>query len=41
MIVLVKLNDNEIIISFSSQEYADPRLDERIVTRLKSDGKIK
>ena len=38
---LDNLNDNEIIISFSSQEYADPRLDERIVARLKNDGKIK
>lgn len=35
------LKDNEIIISFSTDLYADPRLDKRIVSRLKADGKIK
>lgn len=38
---LDNLNDNEIVFSFVSEEYADPRLDKRIVDRLKADGKIK
>ncbi|MCK4661617.1 MAG: hypothetical protein KAT68_02025 [Bacteroidales bacterium] len=38
---LDNLNDNEIVISFVSEEYADPRLDKRIVDRWKTDGKIK
>ena len=38
---LDNLNDNEIIISFVSEHYIDPRLDKRIVDRLKIDGKIK
>lgn len=37
---LHNLKDNEIVISFVSNEYADPRLDKRIVDRLKADGKI-
>jgi hypothetical protein len=32
--------DNEIVITFVSNEYADPRMDSRIVERLKADGKI-
>jgi hypothetical protein len=35
------LNDNEIIISFSSRQYKDPRLDKRITDRLQADKKIK
>lgn len=35
------LNDNELIISFSSEQYTDPRLDKRITDRLKADKKIK
>jgi len=38
---LDNLNDNEIVISFNSGVYKDPRLDKRIVDRLKTDGKIK
>lgn len=38
---LDNLNDNEIVISFVSEEYFDPRLDSRIVDRLKIDGKLK
>ncbi len=38
---LDNLNDNEIVISCSSNVLADPRLDKRIVDRLKTDGKIK
>ena len=38
---LDNLNNNEIVISFSSEQYIDPRLDRRIVDRLKQDGKIK
>ena len=38
---LDNLNDNEIVISFNSSVYKDPRLDKRIVERLKNDGKIK
>ena len=34
------LADNEIVISFSSYQYPDPRLDSRIVDRLKKDGKL-
>jgi hypothetical protein len=34
------LTDNEIVISYVSNEYPDPRLDKRIVDRLKADGKI-
>jgi hypothetical protein len=34
------LEDNEIIISFSSRQYPDPRLDPRIVERLGQDRKI-
>ncbi|MDF1548838.1 MAG: hypothetical protein P1P88_13525 [Bacteroidales bacterium] len=35
------LNDNELVISFVSEIYSDPRLDKRITDRLKIDGKIK
>lgn len=38
--ILDNLNENEIVISFVSKKYADPRLDKRIVERLKSDGKL-
>jgi hypothetical protein len=34
-------NNNEIVISFGSTEFPDPRLDRRIVDRLKVDEKIK
>ncbi|MFH0761938.1 MAG: hypothetical protein V2A67_10590 [Bacteroidota bacterium] len=37
---LDSLNDNEIIIKFMSDELTDPRLDKRIVDKLKADGKI-
>jgi len=37
---LDNLNDNEIVISFVSEIYIDPRLDKRIIDRLKIDGKI-
>jgi hypothetical protein len=40
-IELDNLNDNELIISFSSESYDDPRNDKRIVDRLMQDGKIK
>lgn len=33
--------DTEKVISFSSEELIDPRLDNRIVVRWKADGKIK
>ncbi len=35
------LYDNDIVISFSSEQYPDPRLDHRIVGRLSLDGKLK
>lgn len=35
------LNDNEIVISFHSGAPNDPRMDRRIVNRLKADGKIR
>jgi hypothetical protein len=35
------LNDNEIVISIRSGAANDPRLDRRIVNRLKADGKIR
>ena len=35
------LRDNELVISFSSEIYPDPRTDNRIVNRLLHDGKIK
>ena len=38
---LDSLEDNELKISFSTQQYTDPRLDYRIIERLKKDGKIK
>jgi len=38
---LDNLNDNEIVISFNSSVYKDPRMDKRIIGRLKTDGKIK
>jgi hypothetical protein len=38
---LDNLNDKEIVISFISEQYIDPRLDRRIVNRLKQDAKIK
>jgi len=38
---LDNLNYNEIVISFQSMEYEDPRLDKRIVDRLIADTKIK
>ena len=38
---LDNLNDKEIVISFISEQYIDPRLDRRIVNGLKQDGKIK
>jgi hypothetical protein len=34
------LSDNEIVISCSSNVVPDPRLDRRIIDRLKADGKI-
>ncbi len=34
------LSDKEIVISFSTEQYTDPRLDRRIVKRLIRDGKI-
>jgi hypothetical protein len=37
---LDNLNDNEIVITFVSNEYADPRMDNRIINRLRADGKI-
>jgi hypothetical protein len=37
---LDNLTDNEIVITFVSNEYADPRMDKRIIDRLKADGKI-
>jgi len=36
---LDSLDDKEIVIRFISQQYADPRLDNRIIDRLKEDGK--
>jgi len=38
---LDNLRDNELVISFSSEIYPDPRTDNRIVNRLLHDGKIK
>jgi len=38
--ILDNLNENEIVISFVSKKYSDPRLDKRIINRLESDGKI-
>jgi hypothetical protein len=38
---LDNLRDNEIVIGFMSEEYTDPRLDIRIVDRLRMDGKIR
>lgn len=35
------LADNEIVLGFATGQYKDPRLDRRIVGRLKADGKIK
>ena len=40
-IELDNLKDNELILSFSSESYADPRNDKRIVDRLMQDGKIR
>lgn len=37
---LHNLKDNEIVISFVSTQYDDPRSDKRIVDRLRADGKI-
>lgn len=37
---LDNLEDNEIVISFSSLQHNDPRLDDVIVERLKKDNKI-
>jgi hypothetical protein len=37
---LDSLDDKEIVIGFNSQQYADPRLDNRIVNKLIEDGKI-
>jgi hypothetical protein len=37
---LDNLNENEIVISFRTQHNIDPRLDRRIVNRLKQDSKI-
>jgi len=37
---LDNLNDNEIVITYVSNEYPDPRMDNRILDRLKADGKI-
>ncbi|MBS0000071.1 MAG: hypothetical protein KFF73_13915 [Cyclobacteriaceae bacterium] len=34
------LLDSEIVISFSTENYPDPRLDKRIIDRLTADGKI-
>ena len=38
---LDNLRDNELVISFSSEIYPDPRTDNRILNRLLQDGKIK
>jgi hypothetical protein len=38
---LDNLKDNELILSFSSESFSDPRNDKRIVDRLLQDGKIK
>ena len=38
---LDRLDDKELVISFSSEHYTDPRLDRRIVNRLIKDRKIK
>jgi hypothetical protein len=38
---LDNLKDHEIVISFSSEEYPDPRNDKRIINRLLQDGKIR
>jgi hypothetical protein len=38
---LDNLKDNEIVISFNNQLYPDPRVDKRIIERLKKDRKIK
>ncbi|TLX75977.1 hypothetical protein E9993_07100 [Labilibacter sediminis] len=35
-----KLQENEIVISYESTPAKDPRLDKRIIDRLKKDGKI-
>ncbi|MCX7985344.1 MAG: hypothetical protein N2662_00195 [Bacteroidales bacterium] len=35
------LNDNELVISFSSKQYKDPSHDKRIIDRVKADKKIK
>jgi hypothetical protein len=39
--MLDNLKDNELVLSFSSDEYTDPRRDSRIVGRLLRDGKIR
>jgi hypothetical protein len=38
---LDNLQDNEVVLSFSSGIYSDPRMDIRILKRLKHDGKLK
>ena len=38
---LDNLQDNELVISFSSEAYPDPRADVRIINRLSRDGKIR
>lgn len=38
---LDNLNDKEIILSYSNEQSKDPRLDKKIIDRLKKDGKIK
>ncbi|MGD9993289.1 MAG: hypothetical protein AB7S69_08315 [Salinivirgaceae bacterium] len=35
------LADNEIMIRFNSQHYSDPRLDSRLLERLKKDNKLR
>ncbi len=37
---LDNLQDNELVMSFTSETYSDPRADSRIVDRLQQDGKI-
>ena len=38
---LDNLKNNEIVISFQTNQYTDPRNDKRIIDRLKKDGKLK
>lgn len=40
IIELDNLKDNEIVISFAQGGKTDPRMDSRLIDRLRADGKI-